>query len=305
METTSLEDWKSLIKKYIKDASIEDYHHEVVDGLLYNAFSHVDNTPYVKGQILHSETTKLGIEVDQGSNSSLIKALEYGAQALNCHINKETNIKSLLNDVNLNYIRSSFIISEDDQQLNLINYLDENYESSPIEYIITNRNNFESKGVKKHYIHLQTDEDNGINALVALCLKVKKTDEPICLELNLSNKFFFEIARIRALYILIANIRGNNAYHNIKIIANLPQIDSKDELIQLTVSTLSAYLGGATIVNAGTINKDLKELTRLQINIQNVLQLESKLNLHNDPMAGSYFMEDLTHKICESVWSKL
>ena len=113
MYTTSLADWRSLIQKYIKDAKIEDYNHEVVDGLLYNAFAHKENTPDATGQILHSETTKLGITVDHGSNSSVLKALDFGTQALTFYINKDTKITDLLKGVNLNFIRACFVIDPD------------------------------------------------------------------------------------------------------------------------------------------------------------------------------------------------
>jgi methylmalonyl-CoA mutase len=75
--------------------------------------------------------------------------------------------------------------------------------------------------------------------------------------------------------------------------------------IKKTTAVLSGYIGGANVVKLGQLHDHLDNNTRLEMNIQHILQLESKLNQYKDPMGGSYFMEDLTQQICEKIWNKL
>lgn len=130
-----------------------------------------------------------------------------------------------------------------------------------------------------------------------------------------STSYFVEIAKIRALKLLWANVLA--AY---KVPIEMPLIEvhfapeSQDNnpnmnMIRAATQALSAIIGGADrlyVLPANTaLGKDSNSFTRrIARNVQHLLQLESYMDKVIDPAAGSYYIEKLTDKLAEAAWAK-
>jgi methylmalonyl-CoA mutase len=76
-------------------------------------------------------------------------------------------------------------------------------------------------------------------------------------------------------------------------------------LIEATAKTLSAVLGGADIIYL-----EFDEITEVMrpenlSHIHNILNLESGIGEIIDPVAGSFYVDELTTKLAQQIWSNL
>ena len=126
---------------------------------------------------------------------------------------------------------------------------------------------------------------------------------------------FFDIAKIRALRILISRIGQvcGVDHVNLKTQASFPQflISQSDpwvNLLRTTVGCFSAATGGADFISlppfdsAFGIPDDFG--MRLARNTQLVLMEESNLHKVIDPAGGSWYVESLTDQIAQRAWEK-
>lgn len=133
--------------------------------------------------------------------------------------------------------------------------------------------------------------------------------------ISISPSYFVEIAKIRALQLLWANIL--TAY---KAPIEMPLLEvhfapeSQDNnpntnMIRAATQALSAVIGGADRLYILPANAALGEESsafsrRIARNVQHLLQLESHTDKVIDPAAGSYYIEKLTDKLAEQAWAK-
>jgi hypothetical protein len=76
-------------------------------------------------------------------------------------------------------------------------------------------------------------------------------------------------------------------------------------LIEATAKTLSAILGGSDIIYLEF--DEIAEATRTEnlSHIHNIFTMESGIGEIIDPVAGSFYVEELTTKLAQQIWSKL
>jgi methylmalonyl-CoA mutase len=124
--------------------------------------------------------------------------------------------------------------------------------------------------------------------------------------------FYHEMAKIRAVRLLTykifteygceVNPNGFTLLTTASQVYN-SQLDSDNNYLRRTTQSMAAILGGADCIINGDSQVDLPpEQQRINRNITNVLLEESYLHKVEDPMAGSFFIENLTEKLAESAW---
>ncbi len=131
--------------------------------------------------------------------------------------------------------------------------------------------------------------------------------------LSIGNEYFLEIAKFRAFKILFNNLAS--AYNKKDVRPNLHAIntrrnktiyDSHNNLIRATNEAMSAAIGGVNSISILPFDETYRlpdEFSyRMSRNIQMILKEESHLHLVNDPSAGSYYIEQITHKMAEAAW---
>lgn len=132
-----------------------------------------------------------------------------------------------------------------------------------------------------------------------------------------STNYFVEIAKIRALKILWANVLAMYGLEQVSlppVIAHLSAesqtTERESNMIRAATQAMSAIIGGANRLyikpaDQSTQAESTAFTRRIARNVQHLLQLESGLDQVIDPAAGSYFIENLTQQLCEQAWATL
>ncbi len=131
--------------------------------------------------------------------------------------------------------------------------------------------------------------------------------------LPLDHRYQTQVARIRALQILLLNL-----WHTCQlppetcpeIYARIPvsdQLDTWSNLIACTCTAMAAAIAGVDAIcfDHSRQSENQPESRRLTRNIHYILKYESQLAQQMDPLAGSYLIEKLTRIIAEKVWNEI
>ncbi len=139
----------------------------------------------------------------------------------------------------------------------------------------------------------------------------QETFDNVQIHLKIGNSFLVEIAKLRAIRLLMNLIADLYSLDNSNIkfqIGTDPGAFSGEaelDVIRMTSMTLSANLGGADQIILPNLDNNRKAfLQRITANIQHLLNLESHLGKVGDPLAGSHYLEALTERIAEQAWTK-
>ena len=122
--------------------------------------------------------------------------------------------------------------------------------------------------------------------------------------------YFVEIAKLRALKLLWANVLKAHkcdwevpAKVSVRFSPSALDEDENQNMISAATMALSAIIGGADVLFTGKADKDTTSFNRrISRNVQHVLKMESFMDKVADPAAGSYYIEKLTEKIAEESW---
>lgn len=129
---------------------------------------------------------------------------------------------------------------------------------------------------------------------------------------NSHNLFFEEIAKFRAARRLWADLMRNGfgakderswamRFHTQTAGSTLTAQQTGNNVVRTTVQAMAAVLGGTQSLHTNSFDEAVglptDESARLALRTQQVLAQESGLAMTVDPLAGSYFVEDLTNRL--------
>ncbi|MGB0523472.1 MAG: methylmalonyl-CoA mutase family protein [Flammeovirgaceae bacterium] len=289
------------------------------------------------------------IEDDNSANKELLHALNQGADAVELDISavqQATDFNKLLHEVLFPYCEISFRLQENhfsffqrlEKYLEARGFTPEDLkgsirvnQSSIQEHVSLIKGskiypNFRSVVVAHEAAHSIVDK---IASLLANTVKLTDqfieasipADEVLSkLELvySLSNNYFFEIAGLRALRMLICGIAEEYgvaiSHPNLFHIHATCSITINEEtqqhpewnMLSNTTQAMSAIIGGCNSLSIPPHNEGIAKTDdfskRIARNISNILREEAYFNKVADPAAGSYYIEHLTHQLAEKAW---
>ncbi len=170
-----------------------------------------------------------------------------------------------------------------------------------------------SEGAVKELTSILTHGNTLIKDLITSGISIENIQSSLQFSVAIGKSYFVEIAKIRALKILWANIlKGYGVKNDFScfIDAHFAPSESGENpytnMIRSSTQAMSAVLGGAnrlTVLPAdATTDQQISFAKRTAGNVQHILKMESYLHRVIDPAAGSYYIEKLTDKLAEAVW---
>lgn len=143
-----------------------------------------------------------------------------------------------------------------------------------------------------------------INVLLEKGIELETIASNTFINTRSNTNYFAEIAKLRAFRILVESVF--NEYDNEMNI--LPyyhmeiNVSEEHDYLIHTTEAMSSLIGGVNSFNI-IPSTNSKQDRRIAINVMNILKEEAYMDKTNDPSAGSYFIENLTHKIANNAWN--
>lgn len=354
-ENIAKQEWLAKVEKDLKGKPLESLNWTLSDGIMLSPFAHSEDlkgSPIAIPNNRHSNQWNIGVRIKvsnfKQANKAALSLLENGATALYFELEQTPNhaeLSELLHEINLEWISINFKIHQPSWERitsNFIKIIKEKGENpSEVRCSFQFKNNdisdmeafknviqklpkaqlltIPSKHEKDAVSELSKTIFAANKALIQLNEKgfdLKNAHKTIQFSIELSDNYFLNIAKIRALKLLWQNILSawdkdlkNESPIQVHL-STLTQTDDENyNKIKATSQAMSAVIGGADTlyIHASDEVKDGKGTAfgqRIALNIQNLMQLESYMNRVADPAAGSYFIEGLTEQLAEAAWSK-
>ncbi|NLJ81634.1 MAG: methylmalonyl-CoA mutase small subunit, partial [Bacteroidales bacterium] len=134
---------------------------------------------------------------------------------------------------------------------------------------------------------------------------------------SIASNYFMEIAKLRVGRMLWASIveaynpsvaeAGKINCYSISSSWNKTMYDSNVNMLRATTEGMAAAIGGTDAILLAPFDETYKDADsfsqRLAKNIQVILKEEAHFDKVNDPAAGSYYIENLTHSMANEVWN--
>ncbi|MEZ4936799.1 MAG: methylmalonyl-CoA mutase family protein [Crocinitomicaceae bacterium] len=282
---------------------------------------------------------------DTVTNADLLHDLNKGISGIDLTFDSYHHIDQLLENVELEYIYSSFSVKTPDQACQLLEKLPGSANGwvnfNPIakdslvgidevlKYTIPRPTfkafNIDGADIRNRggniideVAYLLSCGNEYLNHFRFTGIHTDLVTENILFTTGIGPNYFFEIAKIRAIRMLWANIvdqyhpESSKAFkihlHAKTMSLNLHDEDPYNNLLRQTTEAMSAAIGGVDsmeVVPYQGKSADEKELfQRMAKNIQLILKEESLINQVIDPAGGSYYIELLTEEIAKRSWKK-
>lgn len=151
-----------------------------------------------------------------------------------------------------------------------------------------------------------------LTAILSKATDKKQVFEALQIEIAVKSLFFVEIAKLRALRLLLLQVSSMYGVEmqaheftihvktSLQSVANINQ-----NLLSNTTQAMSAIIGGCNILTITPHSNDKPAFAaRIARNVSNLLKEESYFDKVIDAANGSYYIEQLTDKIAEAAWNK-
>lgn len=348
-ETVSAEAWLDKITSDLKGKDREALNHRVGERIVLSPFHHADTMSGIVAPIarnskgnewLIGEAFILSEDL-VSTNKAMLHALENGVQAIKITIDRKltaSDFTKLFEQIEPSYIHTHLKIAKTIDPIWILSEFDKmlsekkgnkNTFSGSIDGIsmdrsevqkwtTTNLSNFKTWCIEAPFgdpvDQLTTMIKEGVEELT------KSVDAVIANQLvfkvKIGTDFFLEIAKLRALRILWANILKSYGLEPtifpklmVDFDTNSQLEDANQNMIRATTMAMAAALGGAdllTVLPADSGEEGTADFyRRIARNVQHILKMESFLDRVKDVASGSYYVETLTTKIGEAVWKNL
>ncbi len=261
------------------------------------------------------------VENEIQANKLARDSLMIGATGLYFNLIEPANFNILLEKIDLSACAIAF-----EGQVNVEEYLlyaEQNTSADKLSGFVGRPEIYTVTTSKEFYpTVIAPSSENELSVLTTILFELHKILRPIAedhatpiiqniaYKLEMSLNYFFSIAKIRALRILLKrffsaySLDFNEAdFHIISLSKywNKSDYAPHENMLKATTSAMAATIGGCNslIIESGDSDDQEKLVAR---NISSILEFESFLNKVADPAAGSYFIENLTDNIVNKVW---
>lgn len=288
------------------------------------------------------------------ANQAALDQLEGGATGIRFIIHEPIDIAALLENIDVQYIHTSFVVAAtmnpEDFANNVKAFCSINgckwnncnmaVEYDTIAYALEYQTAIElepfvefidaADGIYTITVNGDVYQNAGANSATQLALIAAHLNEylqtlkdidrlqhvtHIKINTAVSTAYFEEIAKLRALQTIVANviaaydIQPKVAINTITSSIYKSHVDSYSNMLRDTIATKAAVVGGSTSVVTLPFDSCHQEATtfsnRIARNIQLLLKEESYLDKVADIASGSYFIEQLTSALATQAWTLL
>ncbi len=151
-----------------------------------------------------------------------------------------------------------------------------------------------------------------ITRLTSESFSIEESFRSIAFSISVNEDFFSSIAKIRALKNLWFTLQ--EAYQIKNPVPPFVHINSKKwinesyqphgNMLKQTTAAMAASIAGCNALTIDPEDFENKMTSRIARNVSSILREESHLSIIRDPLAGSFYVDSLTHQIAQEAWKK-
>lgn len=252
------------------------------------------------------------------ANSIMLQSLMQGADAIYIdNVDSNTNWSDLLDNIETRFIDCLICFNSIEALAHFKGSADQQHLEfcKPLYNFSAQRNVFSTFNLQQIGANCATE--------LALCLyelhqhlEHNKVSQTVYFDLGIGSDFLIEIAKIKALKAMINKLQDiHETVFDIQIISktgfcNKSLKDPYTNLLRQATEALSAVLGGVHFIciqpyDLCSLDGSSAFSRRMALNIGNLINEEAQLSLIQNPLNGSFAVEQLTLALCQKSWQFL
>ncbi len=261
---------------------------------------------------------KISVKNEKDANKIALSALSLGATGIIFSINTPINFDLLLKNIFLDACAISFEGSNQIEEY--LQYASQHYSLGSITGFWNAPNRHTSSGLRTQLF--ASDKPEAVEQLSDLTKQfmvlmgkdsIFNLIENSLFQLKVGTNYFLEIAKLRALRILITEVANANEeeitpeHIEIMAISNVWKnefLTPHENILKGSTAAMSAIIGGCNALYITPEHPNKIQNSRTARNISTILKEESFFSKVVDPAAGSYYIENLTLKLVNAVAKK-
>ncbi len=322
------ENWLEQVRKENPGKDISDFQKQIAPGILNEPFSFYTDA-HAEGNILltgsHPGNWKTGIRLQStelhAMKRDLDYALENGVEYIHFYIPGyygEKELDHLLKNVHLDFIHSRWTLDPDGfSKEALVHYLQARCSFETTYIALTDQQAQDAPSYVQVVDMPCFEIESWIHKLSNWIHKTELSSTSSgswWISLKLSHDFLVNIASLRALKAVLQKLNRLFQWNiQFKLEATIDDTllssDSHQNVIQICTVSLSGILAGVDFICFESPEASLADPNpkwiRTAVHMGHIMKQESYLKGHTDPLAGSYFLENLTEQIAQHIWNGL
>jgi len=299
------EEWKALIEKSSKGKSYESFSKEFM-GIQINAFNMASDVLHSGAVNKQSTSWKIGVHFSEAPseilNQNILYFLNLGVEAISIPISKVADLKTIYKDVHAHWIHNDLRFTSNIEPEKTVDFFPDDTDLS-----------WNSPGIKhKASTALRPSyHEDPAQYILNLIVQAEELHEKgtqldsIVVHVQVGAYLPLNLAFLRALRIVWANyVKAKSIHHSsFKIAAHINAAEDKGDLqlIEHCVASMNAAIGGVDFIFVES-NTPNKNYARLALQIQNIMKMESRMEVKSDVLAGSFAMERLSNQLAKKTW---
>ncbi len=151
-----------------------------------------------------------------------------------------------------------------------------------------------------------------LDRLINSGLTINQAFQNLAFSISVNTDFFLTVAKVRALKNVWLTLqeayriknRSAATIHACSSVWLEQEFQPHGNLLKQTTSAMASVIGGCDALTLEPEDPDNPMMSRVARNISVILKEESYFAKVHDPLAGSFFIENLTHQIAAEAWTK-
>ncbi len=328
-ERQSKDSWLEQLKKDNPGIPDSKYFRIIEEDILAKAFAFPTDL-HSEGRILKSNGNahgwKIGAKLQHDNLQDLITglrtALDNGVEYIHFMPPENINTDSfnqLIEDVYLDMLITRWSFPSEDCQNTYGKIIYQKYPDAQA-YLIPNNSDNGNTPISKSASSFQFpvfQSDDWVQVLLKMLKELSTVQahaSNLFIEILINNDFLLNICSIRALKLVLNKIWNlyqlkQNYFLEVNIDRKALSADTHSNIIKLSAMALSASISEIDflILPPGDLKSDTPDIQwiKTSLHAMHILKQEAQLSKLSDPLAGAYFIEDLTEQLAKKIWLKL
>jgi methylmalonyl-CoA mutase len=260
------------------------------------------------------------------SNQMALNFLQQGADGIFFELNENVNFNNLLEGIQLQYCSLSFLAKQDPiptaSALQAF-FRKKNSDGTGLQGAFFGNTVIESDQARifKFSGFQIPDSGNpaadiamGFNTMITVTgQQIGAQINSIAFSVSMATDFFVELAKVRAIRIVWKKLLYERGLtdeaklfvHAVSLPWKTNDFEPHGNMLKSTTAAMASILGGCDALTIDAEDRAQAMQQRVARNVSNILREESFFSKVADPVAGSYFVEDLTNQIAEGAWKSI
>jgi len=292
------QEWLERIKKELNSDSLSDRILHIDNDIIYDPYKEYDediNPNIIEDYPALSIGMRLDVTNVISDNKYILKLLANDLRVIRLNISQVWDWDQLFHNIHLDLITLIIVSSDATATTSLSNYIQNLYNVGTVicngDQILSNQ--IEYLGYTNYMALSKTDLFHCIHHDIAV-----SNSNSVYLELPISENLIDIIPFVRAIRIDIQRVNPSKKLYISAVIDVLESSDNPNHAIirSGSIALLCSMAGVDFLFYDKTDSSDDGNHQRLLLNIQNMMELESRTHQVKDPLSGSYVIEDLTNQ---------